>query len=373
MSSQQTNSIDDELFQFYIQYHLRLIKKSMLIWGDNSEKNIIVNILNNCQYVEGDMLRSVMSEIFDNSTLNFTHRKDDILKITGEIAVFSEKNTNAEQSSESIVEGTEPIHSDSSYEQPKVKRTRTLAANTRTSTPRKLEDSLGKQGVSKLLQKVLSKSAPKEIDCMVKYKERSRYVFHTRMKTLCDNIKINYTFPGEDVSADTPNCTFDIRYPFSIKTVLGQCQLNLTSYQLGKLREKEEQHLPTKMVRDNYAKYHSSLKKCLDNPTLTFGGYARYCKIIINVVERLGVYPLFFPEVLPPSAFKKMAYDDFSMVLEYLDERFSDFKDIARFDDNGHLILAEKAGSSDYSDESDAYRSRFLRNKCNYRKQRKRI
>lgn len=53
MSSQKDHAVDEELFQFYLQFQLRQIKKSMLLWNDNSEKDAIINILNNCQYVNG--------------------------------------------------------------------------------------------------------------------------------------------------------------------------------------------------------------------------------------------------------------------------------------------------------------------------------
>lgn len=53
MSSQQSLPIDNELFQFYIQYQLRLVKKSMLLWDDNTEKDAIINILTHCQHVDG--------------------------------------------------------------------------------------------------------------------------------------------------------------------------------------------------------------------------------------------------------------------------------------------------------------------------------
>ncbi|KAI8636797.1 hypothetical protein BD408DRAFT_425504 [Parasitella parasitica] len=225
-----------------------------------------------------------------------------------------------------------------------------------------MENSKGKREISKLLERVLNQDASKEINCMVKYKERSRYVFHTRMKTLRDSFKINYTFPGENSSPSTPNCTFEVFKLFDNRSILGQCQLNLTSYRLGKLREKEEQVLPITTVRNNYEKYHSSLRESLDNPTLSYREYARYCKILVKVVERLGAYPLFFPEILPPSTFKKVAQDDFSKIQDYFDELFSEFRDIARFDDNDDLILTESAGSSNYSDEKDAYHSRFLKN-----------
>lgn len=53
MSSQQSLPIDNELFQFYIQYQLRLVKKSMLLWDDNTEKDAIINILKDCQHIDG--------------------------------------------------------------------------------------------------------------------------------------------------------------------------------------------------------------------------------------------------------------------------------------------------------------------------------
>jgi len=53
MSSQKDNAIDEELFQFYLQFRLRQIQKNMLLWEDNSEKEVLVNILTNCQHVNG--------------------------------------------------------------------------------------------------------------------------------------------------------------------------------------------------------------------------------------------------------------------------------------------------------------------------------
>lgn len=53
MSSQKDNTVDEELFQFYLQFRLRQIQKSMLLWDDNSEKETLVNILTSCQHVNG--------------------------------------------------------------------------------------------------------------------------------------------------------------------------------------------------------------------------------------------------------------------------------------------------------------------------------
>jgi hypothetical protein len=61
MSSQQSLPIDNELFQFHIQYQLRLVKKSMLLWDDNTEKDAIMNILKHCQYVDGSKLLKKLS------------------------------------------------------------------------------------------------------------------------------------------------------------------------------------------------------------------------------------------------------------------------------------------------------------------------
>lgn len=53
MSSQKDNPVDEELFQFYLQFRVRQIQKSMLLWDDNSEKQMLVKILTSCQQVNG--------------------------------------------------------------------------------------------------------------------------------------------------------------------------------------------------------------------------------------------------------------------------------------------------------------------------------
>ncbi len=58
MSSPKDSAIDEELFQFYLQFRLRQIQKSMLLWEDNSDKEALVNILTNCQHINGSKCSS---------------------------------------------------------------------------------------------------------------------------------------------------------------------------------------------------------------------------------------------------------------------------------------------------------------------------
>lgn len=67
MNPQQNLPIDNKLFQAYTQYQLCKVKNSMYFWNSNVEKDAMMTILENCQYVDGS--KSIEKKI----TFLFTH------------------------------------------------------------------------------------------------------------------------------------------------------------------------------------------------------------------------------------------------------------------------------------------------------------
>ncbi|KAL7324249.1 hypothetical protein PS15p_210783 [Mucor circinelloides] len=111
MSSQKDHVVDEELFQFYLQFQLRQIKKSMLLWNDNSEKDAIISILNNCQYVNGNTLRMIFDDIFDNSVQTFTPPRPTVTTANKPVVKEEEEghgSTSYADASKVGLEGAEP-------------------------------------------------------------------------------------------------------------------------------------------------------------------------------------------------------------------------------------------------------------------------
>lgn len=98
-----------------------------------------------------------------------------------------------------------------------------------------------------------------EIENMLNHVERGRDVFTTRMKTVDESFKINYTFSGQ-TSNPTCTCTFHILQEFDYLSILGLCQLHLIAYRVGKLTQREDQYLSTKKVAQNKAQYFMNLR-----------------------------------------------------------------------------------------------------------------
>lgn len=68
MDPQRNFPIDNKLFKAYTQYQLCKMKNSMSFWNSNVEKDAMMTILENCQYV--DRSKSIKKNYFFIHTSN---------------------------------------------------------------------------------------------------------------------------------------------------------------------------------------------------------------------------------------------------------------------------------------------------------------
>ncbi|CAO0795867.1 unnamed protein product [Mucor circinelloides] len=375
MSSQKDHVVDEELFQFYLQFQLRKIKKSMRLWNDSSEKDAIINILNSCQYVNGNTLRMIFDDIFDNSVQMFTPPRTAVTTANKPVVKEEEGHGSTSHADASKLgsEGTEPTPLYDSTDNENEHTTQSdeeSQSDYRDSDDEELKSKINKTrnndlSLPSFLQYTVTKSACNDLRVMLSNLRVTKDIFRSRMNIIKDSFKIHYKLRSQNSPSTEPNCRFEIINHFNYRESMGQCQLNLIAYQLGKIEEMEKEALSTKQVKVNRCQYYYDLSVSLNEPKMARDSqvkeFPRYCERAKQVVEKLGVYVLFMPEIMPPTLYRKMRDADFPRMKDYLDSKCSQFKDIARFDGNGNLIVSEQTGDlSKFLKTGIPYNSRFV-------------
>ncbi|KAK4514123.1 uncharacterized protein ATC70_006131 [Mucor velutinosus] len=376
MSSQKDNAIDEELFQFYLQFRLRQIQKNMLLWEDNSEKEVLVNILTNCQHVNGNTLRMIVNDIFDKSVQTFTYDKP---LATKSVAVSDgekrEHSKSHAESSKATLDCNQPspLHDDTDCE---YDDTTESVQNGESSV---YSDSAGSEEIRKkrprvisiessvplVLQHLITKSSSTDLEAMLSNLQVTKDIFRSRMNIIKNTFKIHYTPRSASSFSTIPKCRFEIINQFSYKSPMGQCQLNMIAYQLGKIEEMEKEVFSIKQVRKNRLRYYQDLSVSLNEPRLAYAShlqdFPRHCERALYFVRNLGAYVLFMPEVLPPKTYKRIQNTSIPVLKAYLQGKCYQFKDIARYDNKDKLIVSASTGDlSKFQKKGKPYYCRFV-------------
>ncbi|GAN10216.1 hypothetical protein MAM1_0331c09754 [Mucor ambiguus] len=378
MSVQKDGVIDEELFQCYLQFRLRQIQKSMLLSDDSSEKEAMVNILTSCQHVNGNTLRMVFCDIFDKSVQTFTYAEPILAPAIKPVVIstrekrkhstdYAESTITAlnrneaaplhddtdngdEHTAESDQDGEVSVYLDSSSEEIRKKKLRVI--NNSPSVPSSIKH-------------LITKIACTDLEAMLKNLQVTKDIFRSRMNMIKNTFKIYYTPSSASSSYTAPKCRFEINSRFSYKSSMGQCQLNMIAYQLGKIEEIEKEMFSPKQVKKNRLKYYQDLSVSLNESKLAYTShlreFPRHCERALYVVQNLGAYVLFMPEILPPTTYKKIQNSFVPVLKAFLEGRCSPFKDIARFDDKDRLIVSESTGDLEkFLKKGKPYYSRFV-------------
>ncbi|KAL9544511.1 hypothetical protein MBANPS3_007583 [Mucor bainieri] len=125
---------------------------------------------------------------------------------------------------------------------------------------------------------------------------------------------------------------------FSPQSINNQCQTNFVAYQIGQIIEREARIFPHKLQEENKRLYYT---KGLNKTKTKLGEINKYCKSLSRVVNEIGVYCLFLPEILPPTFYRRADEELFRKVIDEMNEKFPHFGTIASIDENGNLYIAD--------------------------------
>ncbi|GAN10219.1 hypothetical protein MAM1_0331c09757 [Mucor ambiguus] len=355
--------IDNDLFHAYTRYQLCQLKNSTSLWTCNQEKEAMLNILGQFETIDGNTLRMVVNQIFENSVqmYNCNETNESFLGYQGESsstshlenALSSPSNASVEVSDNSgtIQDRTWNVCTRSTSKKPELIQEHPIA---KKSKP--LDATIRK------LRKHISRTNLEELCNLTDHVERSKYVVLTRMRRVNTSFTFRVSAATADHSLHISNPLGDYRNPMSV------CQANLIAYRFGKVFDLAECHLESeKKKMAKLACYHiikEELKAHGKQVATPIYKYARYAQSVVRAAEEIGVYVLFIPEVLGPYTLQTIKYSNFSELASCLNAQCAEFKEIARFDHDENLIMTEMNYSREHGDNS--YRrtkSKFL-NSC---------
>ncbi|KAF1801478.1 hypothetical protein FB192DRAFT_1372924, partial [Mucor lusitanicus] len=193
------------------------------------------------------------------------------------------------------------------------------------------------------MQGILSNDAFVRLGNIVRHAEESKRRLQERIKTVNASFDIQAPFPDDISTYGTE--TFNIKTHFEVKSRLSQSQENLAAYKIGKLIERDRNYFSKSIVNENMKRYHQALSK-----KLKFYSHSEkqdllhlsiYCKRVVHLVGKMGLYTLFIPEVLPPYRIKLTTPDNFEKIENYLNQRCTYFKNIAYYDQDGTLKMED--------------------------------
>ncbi|KAK4514120.1 uncharacterized protein ATC70_006128 [Mucor velutinosus] len=382
MNPQEQNSpavIDNELFQMYAHYQLCRVK-NISNSSDAAEKKALVQILEACQHINASTFHSLandllkhsvqlesfheggLTSLFDSTVYNpngipsigspldnipqvNVHagtkraKKDsgrlrnlsrDVMKAphaTTSYGADLNRQYSAEQSS------TE----DSDNEEPTIitpKRKRTLSMTITDS-----RQGLSTPNLRSDRQYNLSSSSRRDLDYMSSVPEQTKQELFKRMKKITDSFQIDYSVSQE---GKTPVRSFQIHFKerFSGKIIYHQCQTNFIAFQIGQIIDRETRIFSAEVQEENQRLYYTKgFKKTKSDPSLKV--LNKYSKTLARLVNEIGVYCLFMPEVLPPTFYKRADEDLLNRVINHMNEKFPHFATIASIDENGNLFIAD--------------------------------
>ncbi|KAI8641370.1 hypothetical protein BD408DRAFT_418151 [Parasitella parasitica] len=344
--------IDNELFHIYAQYQLCQLKKSPRIWNDSKEKNTIIDMLENCQHVNGNTLRSIFNDTFRNSIQNCDYGDPDQSNVT----IYSMNNQEPQPAVTVTDEAASLVQDDKKTEQYEIpvqlnpvkqqEEKPALGMATETTFPTLHNDAPTLRKRSKPHapsgQSILPRRAFDELDRLLDNVEQSKQTLYARMRIVNESFTISYAIPTKSNSS-TSTFSFHILQRFSPNSIRGQCQENLVAYRFGNLIRTDKRVPLTKRALKNKREYYNDLMATIKSTGLfrnmDFTEYSEYCGRVVETVEKIGVYSIFIPEILSINKIRETSRHDFIKVRNCLNEVCSRFRNIAKFDSEMNLIL----------------------------------
>ncbi|CEP19994.1 hypothetical protein [Parasitella parasitica] len=312
---QQSPPIDNELFHIYVRYQLCQLKKSPRIWNDSKEKSVIMDILENCQHVNGNTLRSIFNDTFKNSIQNCDYGGSDQTSVT-----INNMNKQEPQPADAVMdEATSLIEvrkAETSIESNSAKqheRKPAIQMVTEAAFPALFDTppALSRRNRSNTSpgQGILSRKAFDELDRLLDKVEQSKQTLYTRMRVINESFTISYAIPTKS-SSSTNAFSFHILQRFSPNSIRGQCQENLVAYRFGNLIRTDRRVPVTKKGLKEKREYYNDLMATIKSTGLSrnmdFAEYSEYCERVVETAEKIGVYSIFIPEILSTSKIREV-------------------------------------------------------------------
>ncbi|KAK4515097.1 uncharacterized protein ATC70_002707 [Mucor velutinosus] len=382
-SGQEEDSlINDELFHLYIEYQLCKIKNTPSLWNaDDTEKYALISILTQCQKINGNTLRSVMKDIFENSVAKYAdsssstmivhhstpHMNSSKNRIPQVIVNTTEDDDDDDETdSEASKEATTSLGCnrtriiDRMYidlDNAAVSKRNILPSNTprrgRSLTPSKLEPKekkqkhKGKAVVNPIVHSLLTDSKIAEMEQMASQAGRTKALLRKRIYAINDSVSMNVSskIPATFSVLNYGNC------PGTTMKNMYRCQENFIVYRFGKLVERLHQECSEREARDKAKEYYKELQHELKRQNKTYSmvpwsHFAYSCKKSVQYANEFGIYCLFIPEILTPTMLKRTPFEDLRALLLYMDESCSIFRNIVQVDCEGNIIAPHRQKSS---------------------------
>ncbi|KAI8636798.1 hypothetical protein BD408DRAFT_425507 [Parasitella parasitica] len=222
-------AIDNELFQFYTRYQMCQIKKSTSLWNNSKEKEAMLTILTEFENVDGNTLRLIVNQIFENSIQKFNNSDKESEGMNVDTTVIHSAPTN--ETGATKMEALESKQDNCEDELEEASTSDSHAKNMISVVP--LVENEAPIIVPKNIQEILSLPSIEEIQHMTTHIERSKYILLKRMRVVDESFKFKASAQNASYTVRVYNLLGNSRSP------LYQSQLNLIAYRFGKVVQHE--------------------------------------------------------------------------------------------------------------------------------------
>ncbi|GAN05599.1 hypothetical protein MAM1_0096c05070 [Mucor ambiguus] len=379
MSSGQeyNSSINDELFHLYTEYQLCKIKNKPSLWNAaDTEKNALISILTQCKNINGNTLRLVMKDIFENSVAKYTdssgstavhhtpHTNSSNGRIPQVIANITEDDNDDTDSTASEEAATSSTYIrtrlsermatnlDNAAVSPRnilssstLKRGRSLEPQTEKKQKLKLKGKIDESGI---ISEMLVRSNIAEIRRLVSEVGQTKVMLRKRIYAINDSVLENHSSALSTTFSvlDYASC------PHTTERTMYRCQENFIGYRFGKLVERLRQEYSEWEAYNKAKEHYDDLQRELKRQNKTYFGvrwslFNYYSIKMVQYVNEFGIYCLFIPEVISPTKFKRTPFEDLSVALRHVDESCSVFRGIVQLDREGNIIVPHRETPSE--------------------------
>ncbi|CEP15510.1 hypothetical protein [Parasitella parasitica] len=251
--------------------------------------------------------------------------------------VIANTSSDGVDSSQGEEEAAAPVHASAAVANEVVGKRLTIPTKFRYKR-RKYDHSKGPEEV------YITRAAKIEMERLISDAENTKVMIRQRMKSVSESFEVNPT-SANIIENATPNVFTISSWPkeSSDTKIFHKCQENFVAYRFGRLIENLRQQYPASAAIQRERQYHVELQKELLKQDKSFRCvhfylYESFCRRVVQIVEKTGIYCLFIPEVLPPTTLRRGHLEEFAQLVRYVDKHLSAFKDVGKTDSNGRFL-----------------------------------
>ncbi|KAF1801477.1 hypothetical protein FB192DRAFT_1372921 [Mucor lusitanicus] len=383
MNPQEQSSaaaMDNELFQMYAHYQLCRVKKGATNSSNAAEKKAIVQILEACQHIHANTFHTLVNDLLEHSVqlepflegghtalfgssslnsaicMNAHHAgKKRSSKDQGGMRSFHHGTKNTSHAATSHYEHDRQYSpGQSGSENSDDEGPTTITPNRKRARSATITDSRPASSASHLRggkKYTLSGSSKRDLTHMSARPEETKQELFKRMRQITDSFQIEYSV-NEGGGKTPAKASFQIHFleRFSPQSINNQCQTNFVAYQIGQIIENEARLFSYRVQEENKRQYYAKGLGKKANTKLS--EINKYCKSLARIVNEIGVYCLFMPEVLPPTFYRRADEELFTKMVRRMNDKFPQFSTIASIDENGNLFIADIEDVGEDADET---------------------